>query len=199
MLKKRTVITIGSVALIGLMILIFMFISQSSKTESVAQGNEKILMSASWSRNYEDIEELTEASDLIALIEVEDEVSESVKDNIPYTNFKLKIIDSIYGSKDNSKIEVTMTGGSIGDTEYEIDDDPLINKGEQYLIFARENADGTYTIIGGSQGRLVYEDGKVNSLQVVNEQVAEANNFMNIEIIDEEFDAIVDEIVDIIE
>jgi hypothetical protein len=50
-------------------------------------------------------------------------------------------------------------------------DDPLMKKEDQYIIFAKSNADGTFTVLGGSQGRMQYKDGKVSSLNMVNEQV----------------------------
>ena len=37
----------------------------------------------------------------------------------------------------------------------------------EILVFCKENADGTYRILGGPQGRLVYDDGTLNSISTV--------------------------------
>ena len=36
--------------------------------------------------------------------------------------------------------------------------------GQQFLIFAQKNKDGTYSILGGPQGRFEYKNGLLNSL-----------------------------------
>lgn len=43
----------------------------------------------------------------------------------------------------------------------------------EILVFCKENADGTYRILGGPQGRLVYDDGTLNSISTVLAQEGE--------------------------
>ena len=65
-----------------------------------------------------------------------------------------------------------MTGGPYKEVLYEMDDAPLLNIGEELLIFCKENTIGTlpsYTILSGAQGRLYYSNGKLNSLGMMDE------------------------------
>lgn len=43
----------------------------------------------------------------------------------------------------------------------------------EILVFCKENADGTYRILGVPQGRLVYDDGTLNSISTVLAQEGE--------------------------
>lgn len=43
-----------------------------------------------------------------------------------------------------------------------------MKSGEKYLIFAKKNDDGTYTTLSGTQGRMKYNNGKINSFKFAN-------------------------------
>lgn len=141
--------------------LIGVFIFFNSKEES-----ETVYMSASWSYRYADIEELSKSSDLIALIRV-NKLVDFEEGNVPSSTFESKIIEPIHGCEKGDLIHIYMTGAIIDDTKFEIKGYPLLEKGEEFLIFTSKNDDGTYTMLGGPQGRLVYQDGKLNSLHNV--------------------------------
>lgn len=139
---------------------------------------DKVELSASWSYNYADVADLARNSDLIALVSIQEpEKDGSYKiSSIRMTQFPAAVVERYYGEEEQ-EIKIVMTGG-IDESEkkiYEIADDPLMKAEEEYLIFARKNEDGTYTILGGPQGRFVLEDGKVYSLNVANEQVKKAD------------------------
>lgn len=125
---------------------------------------EKIYMSASWIYGYANVEELTEHSDLIALVKV-DKLAENIEGKVPASIYNVTVIDGILGCKKDEVIPVYMTGGKNGNQTFEIKSDPLMKKRQQFLIFAQKNQDGTYTILGGPQGRLVYSKGMLNSLK----------------------------------
>ena len=139
-------------------------------------------MQASWAYNYADIEEISKASDLIAIIRVDGKSSEYIDQGIPFTEYKTTIIDPIYNSTNNQEIVIKMTGCDNSSKHMEIADDPLLKPKEEFMIFAKENEDGTYTILSGPQGRLVYSDGTLNSLQMVNARIREYNPDTNIKI-----------------
>ena len=65
---------------------------------------------------------------------------------------------------------------------YELDDDPLMQINDEYLIFANKNSDGTYTTLSGSQGRFEIEGNRVYSLNKSNAQVKKANVGSNIKV-----------------
>ena len=141
---------------------------------------DKVVMNASWVYNYKDVQELTEKSDLIAYVSINS--MESYEENgIVKTKYQAEIVDEIYGEKTRT-VEIIMTGGVVGKTIYELEDDPLMVPNDEFLIFARKNTNGTYTILSGPQGRFVVEGNMVYSLNVAESQVAKANPYSNIKV-----------------
>lgn len=125
---------------------------------------ETVLMSGSWSYHYSDLEELTRNSDLIALISVEDANSYITDTGIPMTNYTVTIDTPIYGCVENGSVSLVMTGGPKDGVLFEISDDPLMDIHDSFIIFARQNDSGTYTVLSGPQGRMSIENGLVSSL-----------------------------------
>ncbi len=136
---------------------------------------EKVFMHASWAYRYADVEDLTKNSDCIAIIKVMDNGSSYRKDIVPDTIFSAKVTRAIYNCEKDDKLEIYMTGGIRDSKIFELRDDPLMKKGEEYLIFAKKNEDGTVTTLTGTQGRMHYKNGKISSLNVVNHQVKESS------------------------
>ena len=87
-----------------------------------------------------------------------------------------------------------MTGGETEEKIVELNDDPLLKPGDEILVFCKENADGTYRIISGPKGRLIYNNGKLNSLNVVNSRVKQANPYSNIIVNNADADTLIAEI-----
>lgn len=127
-------------------------------------SKEKVYMSTSWMTGYAEVESLTKDSDLIGLIRVKG-LEESIDGRIPASVFRVKVLDEILGCQKGDEILVYMTGGEKDGQIFEIDSDPLMEKGQEFLIFASHNQDGTYTVLGGPQGRMLYENGGLSSLQ----------------------------------
>ena len=99
------------------------------------------------------------------------------------TTFDAQVKQLICGN-DEKEIKITMTDG-IDKTEkkiYELDDDPLMQINDEYLIFANKNSDGTYTTLSGSQGRFEIEGNCVYILNKSNAQVKKANVGSNIKV-----------------
>lgn len=139
---------------------------------------------ASWAYSYKDLNELADKSDLIALVKIAGVNKEFQKDNIDFTTYNATVEDAIVNSEDNQNVILYMTGINNNTKHIEIRDDPLPNKDDEFLIFAKKNSDGTYTILGGPQGRLTYKDGKLNSLNHVSDRVGATN----IEMVNKDFD-----------
>ena len=72
-------------------------------------------------------------------------------------------------------MQLVFTGGVFEDKTVELSDDPLMSIGDSFLVFARKNDDGTYTVLSGPQGRFVIEDDCVYSLNAVDKQLRSAN------------------------
>ena len=151
-------------------------------------------LSASWEYNYRDIEEITKDSDLIALVTVQGVEDTLVESNTPYTIFAVEVSTPIYNSVEGECFFIYMTGSETKDRIVELIDDSLLQKGDEILVFCKKNPDGTYQIMSGPQGRLVYEDGKLSSLNTTNSRVKEVNTFSNINIQNADADLLIEEI-----
>ncbi|WP_091233321.1 hypothetical protein [Anaerobium acetethylicum] len=145
---------------------------------------------ASWDYVYTGISELVLASDLIGMIEVGEIKKEYELNGIPFTQYNLTVVKSIFNCEEGQSIVLTMTGIKNEDTELEIPEDPLPSKGDKFLVFAKQNVDGTYCILGGPQGRLMYTNGILNSMNNVFSKVPD----MNINIKDAHEESIINEI-----
>lgn len=149
---------------------------------SERSDRETVLMTASWTYNYGDLEDLTHGSDLIARISVDSADSYITDDGIPMTNYTVSINTPIYGCEEGSTVNLIMTGGSSDGVVYEIADDPLMEIEDDFIVFARKNESGTYTILSGPQGRMTIDNGLVSSLNVSDSQVRAYNSGSNISI-----------------
>src|SRR5699024_6113349 len=111
--------------------------------------------------------EISNASDLIALVRVDKLISEKEQFGLPYSIYEVEVIKPVFGCEVGDKISIFMTGGKINKKTIEILDDPLLVPDQEFLVFTQLNDDGTYSILGGPAGRLVHKNGKLNSLQLV--------------------------------
>jgi hypothetical protein len=143
---------------------------------NTSDGNMTVLnVSASWAVGYNSVDDLTNASDFIGLIEVVDVKSvEPIMSDLEgergftlyLTTYSAKILDDVLLSG-KEIIEVVMTGKR---GVFQIENDPLMSVGEKWFIFARENADCTYAILSGPNGRFVYDEENL-SLTSMNSEV----------------------------
>lgn len=194
MQSKKVILPISIIATVFICAIgIFIY----SKYNNV--DTEVSYLSASWDYNYADINEISKASDLIALIRVNKQISEVEKNKLPFSIFEVEVIEPVYGCDVGDTISIYMTGGNINGKKLEIEDDPLLEKGQEFLVFTQKNNDGTYKILSGPQGRLEYKDKKLNSLQVVNDRVKQSNKSMNIKIENKDSELLINEIKKIVE
>ena len=142
-----------------------------------ARGDHKTkevqYLSASWDYSYRDVEEIARASDRIALVSVGNVENTFIDQSVPYTIFSVKVETSVYNCEEGQEFSIYMTGAETDTKIMEIAGDPLLQPGDEILVFCKENPDGTYRILGGPQGRLVYDDGTLNSISTVLAQEGE--------------------------
>ena len=81
------------------------------------------------------------------------------------TNPEVTVTEAVYGCEDKQTIRITMQGGRAKYAICIVPTDPLMEHGQEFLIFANKNEDGTYSILKGEEGRFLYEDGLLTALQ----------------------------------
>ena len=176
-MKKKNLTTISAVSIICFVAVVVVgLISHKNNIPG------KYLMSASWSYNFSDVKEMTESSDLIARISVMDDGVTVIKEDIPMTYYTAVVTTPIYGCNIDDTITIAMTGGLNENFLYEVADDPLMEKSDDFLVFCRKNTTGTYAVLSGAQGRMTVENGLVSSLNVSNDQVRTYNVGSNIDV-----------------
>lgn len=127
---------------------------------------ERITASATWDTYYENIQEIALSSDIICVVKVLNVADTYYKTdyNIPFTEFQVEVVKALKGADEGDAFRVLQTGISTDTMIFEIEDDPLLVIGDEYLIFGEYNNLGTVTILGGPQGRYIYEDEMISSL-----------------------------------
>lgn len=188
MKKKVMYSTISIVSILVICTIISAFLSKNKSDFEVSY------ISASWDYNYGDVNEISNASDLIALIRVNKLISVEQRVGLPYSTFEAEVIEPVFGCEAGDKISIFMTGGKIDNRIVEIIDDPLLVPDQEFLVFTQKNNNGTCTILGGPAGMLEHKDGKLNSLQLVNPRVKDNNKSMNIKIENYDTDTLINEI-----
>ena len=178
--------------MVSLIILGVVVSTIGTNKENVPKNKE--YLSASWVYNYSDLEEMTKDSDMIALVR-EDKLLETYEEGgLPFSEYQMQVIEPILGVNQNEEITILMTGGEVEDYIMEVEDDPLIRDGEEFLAFCKQNKDGTFRVVSGPQGRMVYEDGKLSSLNTENSNARKTNVYMNIHINNVDAETLIDEI-----
>lgn len=152
----------------------------------INSNKEPLYLTASYSYNYASVDELCNASDLVAVIQITDtmDTSETI-DHIPMSDYQAAVLSAAKEDFNGQDISIKMTGGlSKSGRRMEIADDPLMEIGDQYLVFLKENQDGSYRILGGPAGRFVYNEKNdtATSLCLANPAVAKANSDIGVQV-----------------
>lgn len=83
------------------------------------------------------------------------------------TDVSLQIQGSLKGNAPEAQV-VTIPGGRVGSTAYEVSDMPVFVEGEEIVLFVWENASGQRTVTGGARGKLsVVTDRQTNQKMVL--------------------------------
>lgn len=107
------------------------------------------------------LEELVAKADLIVVGSVTEKKSQWNTDHSRiYTFVSIATEEAIKGAS-GKNIVIKVAGGEAGGITQLSEDMPGFQTGERVLVFLEINDDGTTGVIGGWQGRIVIENGKV--------------------------------------
>lgn len=126
-----------------------------------------VRLDASWAKGYTSIAALKQDADL-AVDGTIGRVIAVTKDskNLVFTDYALEVRSVAFNRKRISvapEIVVHQTGGTVGNTRYEVTDDPLFNAGEHVVLFLQQYSPGHYFVIGGPTGRFEVQNGLVKA------------------------------------
>lgn len=83
-----------------------------------------------------------------------------------FTRVKVRGQEYIKGNL-GAEAEITVPGGQIGNTIYEVTDMPVFRKGDEVLLFVWSHPTGKQMVIGGTQGKFSIETDKTTGKKVV--------------------------------
>ena len=160
--------------LIGL--LMFLFIRSASTDVKAGQTSTQSPsihhLDTSWQKTYRDIKTLKHDADVIAsgtISSVKGTTTQKLihKASIPFTDFTFtlkKVIWDPHQIVNTSTLTIHQTGGTVNNTVFEVDDDPLFHVGEQTILVLHQFAPGQYYVIGGPTGRFEVNNGQVTPM-----------------------------------
>jgi hypothetical protein len=140
-----------------------------------AEPKEESYMHVSWIYNFRDIEEISQASDVIGVVTVDGLLRSYMDQNLWFSQYTVTVTTPVLNLAAGESLTIVMTGKDTKEEKIEIVDDPLLKRGEKFLVFCQKNADGTHTILSGPQGRLSVVEGRLYSLNLVNDRVGAAH------------------------
>jgi hypothetical protein len=153
---KATSKRLGGFLLIGLVTVSAVI---TSGCASSAQPTQTVKISASWAVTYQDLKSLKQGSDVAvagSIAEVADVTQVGQGRGYVTTDFVFSISKVILDPGQRikgSSLTIHQMGGILGDTRYEVEDDPLFQVGEQLILFLHEYSPDHYYVAGGPTGR----------------------------------------------
>jgi hypothetical protein len=122
---------------------------------------------ASWAVLYHDIKSLKKNADVVIEGTITGVSSMDGKPPLVFTKFIFHINHVILDPKHlvvSDHVIVNQTGGIVGNNLYEIEDDPLFQRGEEAILFLHQYSPSLYDVIGGPSGRFRVQGGKVTTI-----------------------------------
>jgi hypothetical protein len=150
-------LTVAALVVAGIALIVgFLAMGHANSTSSGAKA-KTVRMEASWAKGYSSLSALKADADL----SIDGTVSNVIgvtKDskNLVFTDYAVSIKAVVYDPNHRapmSAIVVDQTGGIIGDSRFEVADDPLFQVGEHVILFLHEYSPGHFFVIGGPTGR----------------------------------------------
>lgn len=112
-------------------------------------------------------QQLTEQSSAVVLGTCERTESYWVDGNSKiFTRVKIRGQQALKGDI-GSASEITVPGGRIGNTVYEVTDMPVFREGEEVLLFVWQHPTGKQLVVGGTQGKLSVETDKATGRKTI--------------------------------
>ena len=116
--------------------------------------------------DFHDVPSLKHASDLVIHGTITGVADRTIKDVLPFTDFTVSATDVLYDpfhsmQASGGAITLHQTGGTINNTTFIVDDDPLFVTGEEVVLFLHQFSPGHYYVLGGPAGRYEVKHGTV--------------------------------------
>lgn len=103
----------------------------------------------------------------VAVVTIEDAGTPVKLDQQIYTDYRATVQQALKGSLTGA-IEVRQTGGQDGEDTYVLEDQPLLRKGEQYVLVLGQNAgEAEFTIVAGPLSARPLPPGQVRRDEVL--------------------------------
>ncbi len=133
----------------------------------------EIVPEASWKNHYFDVDSLVKASDIIIEGKVIGATLEQRYDLI-FTMQEIEAEKVYIGDlKEGETVTVLQTGGELNGIETKaFREAPLLDKGDDYLLFLEYSDEGHYLILGGYQGVGKIKNGRVTFSNVRNDEIS---------------------------
>lgn len=197
-MKSKKLMILATCAVFIACVFVTNHISKNGISSTLESLNPTSRISASWAKTYEDVSSLTSDSDFIGLVEIVEIVAvieEGVAESPIYlTVYSAKVLNSIL--TEDERIDIVMTGKHDEQGMLELRDDPLMSIGDTWFIFARKNASGPFTILGGPTGRFIYnkDTDTVTSLNRIVIPESQLEDELNVSLFEVQLSEIISEI-----
>ncbi len=168
MKKRKITIIVVAVLVVTVGLGVFFSVTSSgnreNNPESAASGKKTVSKTVCYAYNYDSLEEMTYVAHFIALARVDSAALTENRSDFAETAFSMTVIEPVYNSRKDETFIIKMEGGETLTTVYKVEGEPLMETGQEVLVFCKMNDDGTYSVINGPQGRLLFENGRLNPL-----------------------------------
>jgi hypothetical protein len=130
-------------------------------------------LDASWAVTYRSLPDLKSNADVVARGKITKVIAQTEVKTVPFTDFEFTVEQSIQDNghrlsaldkSATAPITLHQTGGTVDNVRFQIEDDPLFQVGEEYVLFLNEYKPGFYKVIGGPTGRFAVKQGIVTPI-----------------------------------
>jgi len=142
--------------------------AQEGAGPTTAAEDETTYASVSWAENPTTLDELTDLAEVVAVVTISGvagtgNIEETSGAPLPYTDFSADVQEVLTGDVAGETITIRQHGDASQDVVFV--DDPLMQVGDEYVLFLTEHSPGEYRINGGPTGRMIVTaDGQIVAL-----------------------------------
>lgn len=156
-----------------LLLAVLTIMAASCATAKGADSRQGYTVHASFAKGYGDLHSLKVGADLVVVGRVGSllrTTSTPSRAGAPtagliFSDYAFQVQQVLSGTLSGATITVHQTGGTANGRTLELDNDPLLQVGQEDILFLHHDpATNTYYVIGGPQGRFVVINGLVSSL-----------------------------------
>ena len=134
-----------------------------SASPQTSAAPKVVSMDASWAEAYQSMSALKAHTDVavegtITAASLDPQASST---DVPFTDFQFTVGSTFFDPHNRivaaaskpAVLTIHQTGGLVNGTIFQVDDDPLFQVGQRYVLFLREYSPGHYLVVGGPTGR----------------------------------------------